>query len=271
MNGHVLLNRYENISRTQSSQRNQSRSAMQGIANSLGKSLSQAKTKGHSTGETKGLTNQESVSLAKQFSEAVSQSKQYARSIQKALGHGESIGTTQSHTRTFGDSASQSMQKAIQQGESLALATAKNWGASLSQSWNEGISYGRQHSYNLTAGISLSISWKIVYYTMEEERRLLAQEIHTLPKRFFYLSIGGANATKVLTGNCFDLPTKFGEYDFFSVLYQYYRHLPAGQSITLLPSSFPETPVQEARIYQSLPSDFDHFLPRSDFKDTSNG
>ncbi|NUM33106.1 MAG: DUF87 domain-containing protein [Candidatus Brocadiae bacterium] len=265
------LNRYENLSRSTSMQKSQSRSTMQGIASSLNRSLTHSKTEGHSSGESKGITHQESVSLARQFSESANLARQYAQSIQKALGHSESLGTSQSHTRTIGDSVSQSMQRAIQQGESLALSTARNWGANLNRSWNEGISYSRQHSYNLTAGISLSIAWKIVYYTMEEEKRLLAQDIHTLPRRFFYLGIGGSNPTKVLTGNCFDLPTRFGQYDFFSLLYLYYHHLPAGQSITLFPSSFPEVPVQEARIYPSLPPDFAHFFPRSDRKDTSNG
>ena len=255
-----------NTSNSHSNQKSKAWNTLTGIANSVSKMRNRAEAHGKTIGETWGITNQESLGLSKQFSEAVSLAKQYGRAIQKSLGQSQSYGYTRGTMHSVGESLSRSIQRALQQGESLALAVTKGYGVNMNETISKGISEGKQYSFTTNVGLSLAISWKLVYYSMEEERRLYAQMLRSLPPRTFYLSIGEENPVKVITSACYDLPSQFANYDFFNILSEYYFNLPKGTGFSLFPTKFPVKAVEEVKIYSSLPDDFIHILPQSRFQ-----
>ena len=129
----------------------------------------------------------------------------------------------------------------------------------------ESISQGKQHSFTTNSGNSLSISWRLLHYSISEEKELLAQEVRSLEARFFYLNIGN-QTIKVHSADCLRLPTVYGKHDFLKILWNYH-HLPKPKDgkINLELENFPSTEMKESKIYPTLSTDrpiedFSHFF-----------
>lgn len=251
----------KNVSNSNAKQRSRSIQSLTGMAESLSKMLSRSKSTGRTTGRSTGVTCQEGNSLQNAFSEAVSEATGYARAIQRSLGQTQGCGSSRGLTQAVGNSLSRNAQRAFQQGESLALATAKNWGQNLQRSMGRGTSCGNQLSCTIMAGMSLAISWKVVCYTIPEERTILAQSLRSLQARTCYFGFGGENPAKTVVDPCLSLPTEYGDCDFRKILEEYYRSLPLGKTPRIFPVSVPGEPIDEVKIFPSLPQDFDHFFP----------
>lgn len=256
--GSKTLSQFTNYSKGKAHQRNQTFAKMDGLAKSLSVAMSEAKTKGYSRGNNYGISEQKSLAMGNSFSEAVSMATGYARGIQEALGHSKSFATGTAYQRAFTDSTGVQISRAIQQAESLAFSTAKNWGMNLSKGRSSGETKSQQISDTLSAGVSISLTWRIAFYTLEEEYTLLAQELKDLPKRTFFLSIDGKRPIKVFTKNVFFLPYMFGEYNFLEILRKYY--LDIAKKTIELPAS-PETPKSQQILTNLSDNEFEGFFP----------
>ncbi len=245
---------------------NQSKQTMRGMAESLSKMSNKGSAHGKGIGVSNTLSEQEAIGLTRQFSEAVALSKQYARAIQKSLGHSQAYGKSTTSTQTIGNSSNIQISRALQQGEALARTTAQNYGVSASQSTGDGVSSAKQQSLTTSTGTSVSISWRLLYYSIIEEKELLAQEVRSLPQRYFHLNFEN-QTIQVRTADCLELPTAFGDYNFLKILWEYYRRLPEEKDrrLKLEIKALPAEEFKEVKIYPTLSDDkaiedFSHFF-----------
>lgn len=256
------INNFNSTSNSHSQQKNKAWNTLKGIANSLSKTKTHGRGYGKTTGNTFGTTSQQNIALSQQFSESVNLSKQYATAIQKSLGQSKAYGHTFGTTRSVGESLSRNIQKAIQQGESLSLAITKSYGVNLNETMSKALSQGKAYSFATNVGLALSISWKLTYYSIAEERVLHAQKIRSQPPRSCFLRTGDGGFIQLATTCCYDLHYEYKDLDFRKILSEYYKNLPTSKEFKLLlPDSFPAKPVEEVKIFRNLPFDEGFFPP----------
>lgn len=259
-------NNFHSAAQSNGTSRNSAFSSMKSAANSLSKAINRAKSQGVTTGNTSGLSAEEAISIGRQISEGENFAKTYARAIQTSLGQAKSFGKSTGFAHSIGESTSRQIARATQQAESIAQSIAHNYAKNVSQSKSEGITQSQQHGNTLTVGESLSISWKLIFYTIQEEKELLIQEIKTLQPRYFYLSIENQPAIKVKSETCSVLSCSYGDYNFLKILSNFYQHyLLQGITTTLSVCAPKENiPDPEPKIYSDIPlnAELTHFFPK---------
>lgn len=214
---------YKNETKSFGRQSNQSLQNIKGTASSVSKALSKARAHGITNGISLGHTNTAGFSMLKQLGESISFMKSYARSVQKSLGHSKAFSRSKSFNKSIGSTISRANARAVTRGESIALSTLRNLGVNINQTMGEGLSQGKTHSFNVNSGISISISWKIVYYTLEEERHLSAQDLMRQGIGNFHL-LEMYGPQKMIAANCFILPTHDNTYDYKRSLMLFYKN-----------------------------------------------
>mgnify|MGYP000923028227 CR=1 FL=1 len=224
-------------------------------------SRGKAEAIGNSEGHSTGTSATESLAMSKQLGNAVSVLKNYAEGVAESFQKGKSYSSSLTDTEAVGSGFGSSLGLAFNQAKTLGDSIARSHGASMTESMGQGSAWSEQNSHSETVGESLSSSYHPVYYTVEEEARLLAQELRDLPPRQFILAIKNKKPQTVVTATCLNLPYKYGEFNFLEILRNYNRSLCFDKEFTLFPQNFPEKKLENIEIYRGLPEDFGHFLP----------